>query len=87
MGTGLLIFIYIGLISFCGGEIIFKPVIARFAMFLCDAAFIRLRATYWPVYENQSAFFYCKLEGRNLSLNVLMKVIRYFFKMSFLMSF
>ena len=29
-------------------KIIFKPVIARFALLLCDAVFIRLGGTFWP---------------------------------------
>ena len=45
-----------------GVGIIFKRVIARFAMFLYNAVLTRLKQ-FFGLYENQSAYFYCKLVG------------------------
>ena len=88
MGTGLLIFIYIGLIRFCGGGIIFKRVIARFIMLVYDAVFYRFGSDVLAYMRTSLPFsivnwwvgFYI---GRGLSLNVLLKAIRCFLKLIF----
>ena len=63
----------IGWLVSVGVGIIFKRVIARFAMFLYNAVLTRLRQffclyavlihlrQFFGLYENQSAYFYCKL--------------------------
>ena len=51
-----------GWLVFGEWEIIFKCVIARFAMLLYNTVLIRLKQ-FFGLYENQPVYFYCKLAG------------------------
>ena len=85
MGTGVLIFVWIGRISFSGGENYLHTCHSFFAMLLYDVVFIRLGAKFLAYMRTTLPFsivhwwlgFYV---GRSLFLNVLMKVIRCFLK-------
>ena len=88
MGTGLLTFIWIGLIIFCGSGNYLHTIHCIFAMLLYDADFIRLEATFLAYMKTSLPFsivrwwvgFYV---GRSLFLNVVMKVIYCFLKWVF----
>ena len=77
MGTGMLVFTKNELINFGGSEKLFSNVsFACFAMLLYNAVLIRLKR-FFGLYENQPAYFYCKLVGwfyigRRLSLNLFL---------------
>ena len=88
MGTGLLTFIWIELIIFCGSGNYLHTIHCIFAMLLYDADFIRLEATFLAYMKTSLPFsivrwwvgFYV---GRSLFLNVVMRVIYYFLKWVF----
>ena len=88
MGTGLLTFIWIELIIFCGSGNYLHTIHCIFAMLLYDADFIRLEATFLAYMKTSLPFsivrwwvgFYV---GRSLFLNVVMRVIYCFLKWVF----